>query len=144
LIRETTPNVIIGEEGRYLQINNISLKDGGAYKCVASNVAGKDELLYTVAIVQAPTVLSGGTHQVVEGEEVQIVCNVNGEPPPVVTWQRNGMRVETGIRYITEDEVLRILDARSSDSGLYVCVATNEAGTAQQAFTLEVLGNPRL
>lgn len=37
--------------------------------------------------------------------------------------------------------MLRITDARSSDSGLYVCMATNEAGTAQQAFTLEVFGS---
>lgn len=34
----------------------------------------------------------------------------------------------------------QVVDARSSDSGIYVCVATNEAGTAQQAYTLEVLG----
>lgn len=33
-------------------MNNISLNDRGAYKCVATNVAGKDELLYAVAIVR--------------------------------------------------------------------------------------------
>ncbi|VDO33171.1 unnamed protein product [Onchocerca flexuosa] len=48
------------------------------------------------------------------------------------------------MRYITENGMLRITDARSSDSGLYVCVATNEAGTAQQAFTLEVFVVPRI
>ena len=36
--------------------------------------------------------------------------------------------------------MLKVIDARSSDSGIYVCVATNEAGIDQQAFTLEVLG----
>jgi len=33
----------------------------------------------------------------------------------------------------------KVVDVRSSDSGIYVCVATNEAGTDQQAFTLLVL-----
>ena len=33
---------------------------------------------------------------------------------------------------------LKVVDVRSSDSGIYVCVATNEAGTDQQAFTLLV------
>ncbi len=37
-------------------------------------------------------------------------------------------------------QTLSVLETRSSDSGIYVCVATNEAGTAQQAYTLEVLG----
>uniref|UniRef100_A0A915PUW8 Hemicentin-1 n=1 Tax=Setaria digitata TaxID=48799 RepID=A0A915PUW8_9BILA len=142
LIDEATSKVIIGEEGRYLQVNDVSLYDGGAYKCVASNIAGKDELLYTVAVVQAPKIINGGTYQVIEGKEARILCNVIGEPPPMVTWQRNGIRIETGMRYIVENEVLRITDARSSDSGLYVCVATNEAGTAQQAFTLEIFVSP--
>ncbi|VDN03058.1 unnamed protein product [Thelazia callipaeda] len=144
LLRETHSNVIIGEGGRYLQVSDINLRDRGAYKCVATNIAGKDELLYTVAIVQAPTVLNGGTQQVVEGEEARILCDVSGEPTPIVTWQRNGIRIETGIRYIIEDQTLRLPDVRSSDSGLYVCMATNEAGSAQQAFTLEVLVVPRI
>lgn len=74
-----------------------------------------------------------------EGKVAILECNASGEPPPLVTWQRNGVRVETGLRYVVDDRVLKIIDTRSSDSGIYVCVATNEAGTDQQAFTLEVL-----
>lgn len=37
--------------------------------------------------------------------------------------------------------MLRIMDARSSDSGLYICTATNEAGIANQPFILDVFGN---
>ncbi|KHN71012.1 Hemicentin-2 [Toxocara canis] len=132
------------EISQNVKINNISLMDRGVYRCVANNVAGRDELLYTVAIVQAPTIANGGTQQVIEGEVAKINCNAYGEPPPVVTWQRNGVRVETGVRYIAEETVLKVIETRSSDSGIYVCVATNEAGTAQQAFTLEVLVAPRI
>uniref|UniRef100_A0A0R3RPP0 Hemicentin-1 n=1 Tax=Elaeophora elaphi TaxID=1147741 RepID=A0A0R3RPP0_9BILA len=144
IIHETTSNVIIGEGGRYFQVKDVTLNDRGEYKCVASNIAGKDELLYTVAIVQAPKIVSDGNYQVIEGREAQILCNVDGEPSPVITWQRNGIHIGTGMRYITENKVLRIMDTRSSDSGLYICVATNEAGTAQQAFTLEVFVVPRI
>ncbi|VDK82636.1 unnamed protein product [Litomosoides sigmodontis] len=145
MIRETTSNVIIGENGRYLQVKDVTLNDRGIYKCVARNSAGKDELSYTVAIVQAPKILNGGSYQVIEGGEARISCNVSGEPTPVVTWQRNGIRIETTeMRYVTKDKILRIMDARSSDSGLYICVAVNEAGIAQQAFTLEVFVIPRI
>lgn len=36
--------------------------------------------------------------------------------------------------------MLSVLEARSSDSGIYVCEAVNEGGRAQQAYTLEILG----
>ncbi|VIO88235.1 Uncharacterized protein BM_BM11652 [Brugia malayi] len=144
IIHETMSNVIIGENGRYLQVNDVTLNDHGTYKCIASNIAGKDELLYTVTIVQAPKILNGGNYQIIEGQEAQILCNVSGEPSPKVAWQRNGIRIETEMRYIIEDKILKIIDSRSSDSGLYVCIATNEAGIAQQAFTLEVFVIPRI
>lgn len=54
-------------------------------------------------------------------------------------WQRNGVRVETSYRYVVNESTLKIIDARSSDSGIYICVAKNEAGVDQQAFTLEIL-----
>lgn len=66
-------------------------------------------------------------------------CEPKGEPTPLVIWQRNGVRVETGDRFIVDESVLKIIDARSSDSGIYICVAKNEAGADQQAFTLEIL-----
>lgn len=90
-------------------------------------------------ILESPTIHKGGTEQVVEGKVALLECAAYGEPPPLVTWQRNGVRVETGLRYVVDESVLKIIDTRSSDSGIYVCVATNEAGTDQQAFTLEVL-----
>lgn len=58
--------------------------------------------------------------------------------------QRNGVLVEMGVRYALEESRLKVIDTRSSDSGIYVCVATNEAGTDQQAFTLEVLIPPKM
>lgn len=39
---------------------------------------------------------------------------------------------------------MQVIDTRSSDSGIYVCVATNEAGADQQAFTLEILVPPKV
>uniref|UniRef100_A0A0K0D158 Ig-like domain-containing protein n=1 Tax=Angiostrongylus cantonensis TaxID=6313 RepID=A0A0K0D158_ANGCA len=40
--------------------------------------------------------------------------------------------------------ILTVIEARSSDSGIYVCSATNEAGSEQQAYTLEVLVAPKI
>uniref|UniRef100_A0A183GNL0 Down syndrome cell adhesion molecule-like protein Dscam2 n=1 Tax=Heligmosomoides polygyrus TaxID=6339 RepID=A0A183GNL0_HELPZ len=77
----------------------------------------------------------------------RIECTAEGHPAPIISWLRNGIRVESGvqgIRYIAEGKVLTVIEARSSDSGIYVCEATNEAGTARQAYTLEVLVSPKI
>ena len=70
-------------------------------------------------------------------------CLADGHPAPQISWLRNGIRVEAGVqgvRYIVDGQSLTVIEVRSSDSGIYVCQATNEAGTTQQAYTLEVLG----
>lgn len=38
------------------------------------------------------------------------------------------------------NQVLKVLQAKRRDGGIYVCVASNEVGSIQQAYTLEVLG----
>lgn len=45
-------DVVLGTDGKYIQINNITLEDRGLYKCVAENVAGNDTLLYNVDVVR--------------------------------------------------------------------------------------------
>lgn len=41
----------------------------------------------------------------IEGGEAQLLCNISGEPPPIVSWQLNGIPIETGMRYVVEDKV---------------------------------------
>nr|CAD2157874.1 unnamed protein product [Meloidogyne enterolobii] len=130
---------------KFLQIDNISLLHRGIYRCNAFNAAGNDSIEYKIDVFDPPKIeLRGGTTQVLENHDVVLACNASGEPPPVIAWQRNGVLVETGARYSVENSFLKVVDVRSSDSGIYVCVATNEAGTDQQAFTLEVLVLPKV
>ncbi|RCN41236.1 hypothetical protein ANCCAN_12803 [Ancylostoma caninum] len=146
-ITSSTEDIELGNTGKYIKITNITLQDKGVYTCIASNVAGNDTVLYSVDVVQAPIIFNGGAQQVIEGELARIECLAEGHPAPVISWLRNGIRVETGVqgvRYIAEGKVLNVIEARSSDSGIYVCAATNEAGTAQQAYTLEVLVSPKI
>ncbi|GMT31155.1 hypothetical protein PFISCL1PPCAC_22452 [Pristionchus fissidentatus] len=145
-ITATTGSITLGPEGKFIQISNISLADRGLYSCLAVNTAGNDSLVYNVQIVQAPIIANGGTSQVIEGEVAKMECHADGTPKPVISWLRNGLRIETGVaaRYAAEGKFLSIVEARSSDSGLYVCQAVNEAGSSQQAYTLEVLVKPTI
>ncbi|UMM39454.1 hypothetical protein L5515_016510 [Caenorhabditis briggsae] len=144
---KASKEITIGTDASFIQINNVSLSDKGVYECHAENSAGSDSLMYNVDVVQAPVISNGGTEQVIEGELAVIECLVEGYPAPQVSWLRNGNRVETGVqgvRYMAEGRKLTIIEARSLDSGIYLCSATNEAGSAQQAYTLEVLVFPKI
>uniref|UniRef100_A0A915KF49 Uncharacterized protein n=1 Tax=Romanomermis culicivorax TaxID=13658 RepID=A0A915KF49_ROMCU len=131
---------------RHLQknIKNSTPEDQAIYKCEARNEVGEDSISYNVQVIQTPKIGSGASVQVIEGQNALLSCDVSAFPPPQVIWQRNGQRVNTGGRYVVQNNNLRISTTRSVDAGMYVCVATNDAGTAQQAYTLDVLIAPKM
>uniref|UniRef100_A0A915DES0 Ig-like domain-containing protein n=1 Tax=Ditylenchus dipsaci TaxID=166011 RepID=A0A915DES0_9BILA len=43
-------NVVFGDGAKFIQVPNVTLEDKGVYKCVATNTAGADELIYKVDI----------------------------------------------------------------------------------------------
>ena len=59
-----------------------------------------------------------------------------GSPPPEVSWSKAGESLPP--RASQRGGVLTIPTAAVSDRGLYVCRATNSAGTAQASAIVEV------
>ncbi|KAI6230583.1 Hemicentin-2 [Aphelenchoides fujianensis] len=143
-ITDEFDNVVMGTDNKFIQVTNVTLDDKGIYKCVVANDAGGDQLQYNITVNLAPSIINSGTTQVIEGDVAVLECIAQGEPKPKITWQRNGIRIETGLRYVVENQILKIIDTHSTESGIYVCVSSNEAGTDQQAFTLEVLVSPEV
>ena len=64
------------------------------------------------------------------GADVLLRCRgPRGEPEPRVRWERDGEPVRPDDRVTVSDTgTLRIRDARTEDSGVYVCVAYNIGG----------------
>ncbi|KAH7697768.1 Protein HIM-4 d, partial [Aphelenchoides avenae] len=144
LVDESFENVVLGPD--WIEVFNVSLADKGIYKCAAENAAGSDEVAFKVDVNQAPGILRTGQHtfKVEEGKVGVLDCGAAGEPRPKITWLRNGIILETGTRYLLDGSTLKILDAHSVDSGIYLCEAINEAGSDQQAYTLEVIVAPKI
>lgn len=87
------------------------------------------------------------TVSVAVGGTVVLDCSViEGVPDPVVRWHRNGsplsLQAEPNVR--TEEEGggqrLVVFGVQLMDSGVYSCVAANEAGSSSKDFLLNVLG----
>lgn len=76
-----------------------------------------------------------------EGESVVLECIANGNPEPMISWYKDGQRIELNSRVLThlDGQVLVILTAQLDDEGTYDCEVTNEQGMASQTAELTVL-----
>ncbi|NXE58195.1 ROBO4 protein, partial [Casuarius casuarius] len=64
------------------------------------------------------------------GQALELPCVPPwGHPEPRVAWRKDGVPLDVASgRYEVSHGKLRVAQARRSDSGAYVCVATNAAG----------------
>eukprot|EP00112_Aurelia_sp_Birch-Aquarium-sp1_P014710 Seg319.10 transcript_id=Seg319.10/GoldUCD/mRNA.D3Y31 product=Peroxidasin protein_id=Seg319.10/GoldUCD/D3Y31 len=124
--------------GAGLQINDVRGNDYGQVKCVASNVIGTVES-YALLTVQVPPSVRITKRQlmVYEGQNFELRCTAAGIPRPRITWQRVRGSLPSSAK-ILQGGVVSFKGARTSDSGLYQCVAKNSAGTSLQTMTLYV------
>ena len=79
------------------------------------------------------------------GTTAHLVCAAEGEPKPVITWQKQGgfdhfpAAQERRTRVIPGDDHFYIVDVKAADEGVYSCIAKNDAGTVSAKVTLTVL-----
>ncbi|XP_034265503.1 hemicentin-1 isoform X1 [Pantherophis guttatus] len=140
-ILEATPRVRILSSGRYLQINNADLNDAASYTCVASNVAGRTTRKFVLAVNVPPSIKNGSQTMIVNiNMSAVLECAVEGVPAPRVSWRKDGALLGgNNVRYsLLESGSLHIHSAHVTDTGRYLCMATNVAGTERKRIDLQV------
>ncbi|CAL7947530.1 unnamed protein product [Xylocopa violacea] len=88
-----------------------------------------------VVVYEKPTFITELKRETLSdyGSTVTLPCDAVGVPPPKITWFRNAEPVDhlLGSRYaMEEDGSLTIKKLTMSDSGMFQCLASNEAGEA--------------
>ncbi|XP_061734008.1 immunoglobulin superfamily DCC subclass member 4 [Nerophis ophidion] len=114
-----------------LHILEVAKEDEGAYRCVASNSAGRNvsheslltvttgsaEALNTVVIVAPPQ-----NATVVLGRPAVMECMAQGQPKPLVSWSRqDGKPISTDVVVLATNLVIR--GHEQHHAGVYVCRA---------------------
>ncbi|XP_059001185.1 hemicentin-1 isoform X2 [Mustela lutreola] len=138
---QATPRVRILSGGRYLQINNADLSDTANYTCVASNIAGKTTREFILTVNVPPNIKSGPQSLVIHlNTSTVLECLAEGVPAPRITWRKDGaVLTASHARYsILENGFLHIQSAHVADTGRYLCMATNAAGTDRRQIDLQV------
>ncbi|KAM9114008.1 roundabout homolog 4 [Pangshura tecta] len=122
--------------------------DEGVYTCVATNHLGtassKNASLY-VAALREDFRLQPSDLLVTVGEQVLLECvPPRGHPEPTISWKKDGVPIsQTAGHYEVSSGKLLMVHAQKSDAGLYVCVASNQAGQREsKAALVSVLEKP--
>lgn len=75
------------------------------------------------------------------GRTVRLQCPVEGDPPPLTMWTKDGRTIHGGwSRFRVLPQGLRVKEVERGDAGAYVCKATNGFGSLSVNYTLIVTG----
>uniref|UniRef100_A0A2A4JQA6 Ig-like domain-containing protein n=1 Tax=Heliothis virescens TaxID=7102 RepID=A0A2A4JQA6_HELVI len=147
-------NITIGSNGQpratsVLVIPNVTHADSGKYQCVVSNNFGTTySTKAKVNIVTFPRFTKMPTNVTVKtGETVTLNCAATGDPPPEISWKKDGgndfpAARERRMNVMPTDHLFFIVNAKTTDMGIYSCAAKNPAGTIIANATLTVLQEP--
>ncbi|XP_076126836.1 hemicentin-1 [Alosa pseudoharengus] len=143
--------VVLLPGGQTLQIPSVQLEDAGKYTCQAVNEAGEDRMHFDLEVLVAPVISSQSDEFVEEvsavvNNTVVLRCDATGNPPPAISWLRDGRPLFSGDHHqILEDgAALELLGVQVSDMAGYLCVAENKVGAVERLFSLSVQVPPKM
>ncbi|NIG57776.1 hemicentin-1-like [Pontoporia blainvillei] len=138
------------DKGQFLHIPRAQVSDSATYKCQVTNVAGTAEKSFHVD-VYVPPMIEGDlaaplNKQVVIAHSLTLECKAAGNPPPVLTWLKDGVPVKASnnIHIEAGGKKLEIMGALEVDRGQYICVATSVAGEKEIRYEVDVLVPPAI
>ncbi|XP_052400814.1 B-cell receptor CD22-like [Carassius gibelio] len=122
--------------GSIYSISNISSDDRGEYKCKSSNEHGvkySDPVILNVMYPPKNVSVSiSPSAEIVEGDSVTLICSSDSNPPPEISWFKEGSFVGSG-------RIYNISKISSNHSGEYKCESSNKHGEKYSAVTLNVM-----
>ncbi|NXQ48958.1 OBSCN protein, partial [Catharus fuscescens] len=143
---EVDPHHIIIEDpdgSCTLILDNLTGADTGQYMCFASSPAGNASTLGKILVQVPPRFVNKVRNAyLVEGEDVQFTCTVEGAPRPQIRWYKDGVLLKDTGKYQTFSEprsgivVLVVKNPSNEDMGHYECELVNRLGSAKSGAEL--------
>lgn len=138
------------DDHRSLVIKDCVGGDAGRYRCTAVNEAGQTSCFGELVVAQTfvqPYFLDEGPVVPPEVEvdgDITLEARVAGHPTPKVHWEKDNIPIKESDHFqpvgIGERYTLTIRGANPEDSGIYTCIAENDAGIAKRTYTIDIQG----
>uniref|UniRef100_A0A8C6X8E3 Roundabout guidance receptor 3 n=1 Tax=Naja naja TaxID=35670 RepID=A0A8C6X8E3_NAJNA len=133
-----------------MTIMDVQTSDSGYYMCQAISVAGSilAKALLEVEDVTTdripPIIRRGPMNQTLAIDTTALLqCHVTGNPLPSIQWLKDGQRIvgSDPRMSLLDNGTLQVTNLQTSDSGLYVCIATSSTGETRWSGFLAVQEN---
>ena len=97
----------------------------------------RDFIIIIIFFKDAPTITNtaGPSITVKQNHSLKLYCHADGNPQPVITWTL----LDNNQAMDGEDERLKINSIQNSDSGVYLCTASNFLGNDSKNIVVDVL-----
>ncbi|KAM7306033.1 putative hemicentin [Ixodes scapularis] len=128
--------IVFREDRLYIQA--VHTRDTGIYKCTATSAVGESSAEFNLNVLVPPEIHGSVDEKIraIEGQDVTLECQASGVPIPDLAFFRKGRLVESlGLGGGRRE--LRIPVVKTSDAGLYLCRASNEADITEKKFHLD-------
>uniref|UniRef100_A0A8C2U641 Ig-like domain-containing protein n=1 Tax=Coturnix japonica TaxID=93934 RepID=A0A8C2U641_COTJA len=118
-----------------LHIKSVGQSDAGLYTCKVSNEAGSTNSSTSILLIFHPPVFDQPLQPAAtqEGDTLQLSCHVQGSEPIRIQWLKAGREIRASERcnfsFANGVALLELTAVTKTDSGEYVCKASNVAGT---------------
>ncbi|XP_071034291.1 cell adhesion molecule Dscam1 [Parasteatoda tepidariorum] len=130
----------LDESTSSLTLQPLKLDDIGNYTCKASNSIGSDYVTAPLFITAPPWwIIEPVDLKIRKGSNAMIQCKADGSPKVKVTWTKQSESHQTAVFmnlpsniHVFENGTLSISNARGSDNGVYICIASNGIGADLQ------------
>lgn len=125
--------------GGVLTLTDVGRQDSGQYICNATNIHGYSEAYADMEVETPPyaTILPGSL-RLRSGGTLKLQCLAHGTHPIAFQWSLSGQPSLPPGAETTEDGQLQISNIRESDSGTYICSASNHIGTSTASTRVTV------
>uniref|UniRef100_A0A3P8ZFW9 protein-tyrosine-phosphatase n=1 Tax=Esox lucius TaxID=8010 RepID=A0A3P8ZFW9_ESOLU len=129
--------VSIENHGKLLTIHHVDEEDSGKYRCKAKNIHGEAVHNFDVSVEEPPRWVTEPESQLsMIGSDVHIKCSASGTPPPTIQWMVNGKPLEEF------DNAIVLHNAKSANSAVYQCEASNRHGTLLANANIMIMNQP--
>ncbi|XP_039287893.1 hemicentin-1-like [Nilaparvata lugens] len=123
-----------------LVLVNVTLEDEGTYVCIAGNLAGTARRARSLQVLVPPKITSLSEDvSVIEGQVVELFCEVDGRPTPSVTWLKDNTPLK--FHHAFNSKSIRF-SSSAIDEGKYTCLASSSVGSDMKNTTVSVLVPP--
>ncbi|KAG7476355.1 hypothetical protein MATL_G00082010 [Megalops atlanticus] len=130
-----------------LVVEGVRLEDEGWFECrvlhLNRTLGESRNGTWTYLSVSAPPVFTKTPPSILEalqGDSLALTCSAHGNPPPTVTWRKDGTAVQQQVLNGT----LTLMSVTRETAGRYKCHVSNSEGNLTHVTQLRVRGPPSI